>query len=80
MKNYIELWTVAEHVVYSSQITSTYRWDITTLELPIVYPIDDKWKIKYVKQGVVVYEGVISRFTRNTCPYGNFLVIDKHTV
>jgi ribosomal protein S18 acetylase RimI-like enzyme len=77
LENYIELWTQFEYKVYSSKLVSNYRWDVTTLNSPIIYPVDGEWKVKYVKQGIVVYEGVIKRFKQNCCTYGNFLVVES---
>jgi ribosomal protein S18 acetylase RimI-like enzyme len=77
LENYIELWTQLEYKVYSSKAASDYRWDVTALKSPIIYPVDGEWKIKYVMQGAVVYEGVIKRFKQNSCRYGNFLVVES---
>jgi ribosomal protein S18 acetylase RimI-like enzyme len=77
LENYIELWTQLEYKAYSSKLASNYRWDVTTLDSPIIYPVDGEWKVKYVKQGIVVYEGVIKRFKQNSCRYGNFLVVES---
>jgi ribosomal protein S18 acetylase RimI-like enzyme len=79
LENYIELWTQLEYIVYSSKMASTYRWDVTTLDLPIIYPVDGEWKIKYVKHGNVIYEGVLKRFRMNSCASCAFLVVDNVT-
>jgi ribosomal protein S18 acetylase RimI-like enzyme len=79
LQNYIQLWTEPNHLASSTKMASTYIWDSTTLDLPIIYPVDDDWKIMYVKQGITVYEGRSKYFNQNSCGNGYFLVVEHIT-
>ncbi|RTY89641.1 GNAT family N-acetyltransferase [Flavobacterium sp. GT3R68] len=75
LNSYIELWTISEHS--ASNYSPQYKWDLLTPNSTIIYPIDEEWKIKYVSEGNIIYEGMIKRFSKQKIAFGNFLIINN---
>lgn len=73
--SYLELWAEPEHVVASNQnLNPTYRWNIANTEIPVIYPVDGEWKIRYVLNGNLVWTGKMDRFIYSFSDHGNFLI------
>jgi len=52
-KSYIALWK-SEGVNKIEH--PDFVWNLASLKKPIIYPADDRWKLKYVKDGVTISE------------------------
>lgn len=78
LKSFIEIWTLKDYKVNSNpDINPAYRWDVSNMDLPIIYPVDDKWKIRYVKDEIEISSGNIKSFNYSYSDYGNFLIINS---
>lgn len=75
--HYISIWCDEPHRVEDSDIPANYTWDLTSSETPIVYPVDGDWRVKYVREDVVVYDEKIKRFRFNECESCAFLVVEN---
>lgn len=71
----IELWTELEYKVKADD-EPTYIWDVTEYKLPIIYPVDNEWKLRFSINNEIKYEGVVKRFN-HAFSDGDFLIIDK---
>lgn len=73
----IELWTKEDYKVKEDE-KPNYIWDVSKYELPVIYPVDDNWKIKFSIDGQEKYNGKVKRFIGGVYSQGNFLIIKNN--
>jgi hypothetical protein len=74
-QNKLELWNVEPHDVRNN--SPKWSWNIDTENfIPILNPCNSNWYIRWTKNGQIVNENKVKRFSKNVeIEFGNFIYI-----
>lgn len=76
LDNYIALWKKEDGLVREDDKPDV-MWDVSNFDKPIIYPANDKWKLKYVKDGKTISSNEVYRTSFTKAESFKFIIINN---
>ena len=74
--NKLELWDLEPHQIKDTK--PKWIWSINTeIFLPILNPCNSNWNIRWTRNGKVIRENKVKRFSKTETVFGNFLFLEE---
>lgn len=77
LTTFVQLWTQDEYLVNSNPTIKSLIWNLENQQIPIIFPAEGEWKLRYVENGNEIYNGVLKRNVSGFFLYDDFLIYDK---
>lgn len=76
--NKLELWDLEPYQIKETK--PKWTWSINTeIFLPILNPCNSDWNIRWTKNGKLIRENKVKRFSNKEIEFGNFLFVEELT-